>query len=256
MTAARARRPLVLLIVAAVTVGLGLAVPPAPAAAAELPVRLEAAPTGRHVRRRVADDVRDHGDARQARRRHRPRPPHRAARRHVAADRRGRAGRPLVRESAVAHVAGFAGATTFAPARPLSLPAGTWELYRFAADGTLETASPWTTTGTTAIDIDRSSIVRGLRHVRVATGAWAGWWIPGSPTAPEPVRCTAGGPPDPASPLVIRSLATAPKEIALTFDMGGRLVPAMSIVRYLELRRCAPRSSRPARWPSPTRARP
>jgi peptidoglycan/xylan/chitin deacetylase (PgdA/CDA1 family) len=39
---------------------------------------------------------------------------------------------------------------------------------------------------------------------------------------------------------VVRSLATQAGEIALTFDMGGRLTPALAIVRALELARvCA-----------------
>jgi peptidoglycan/xylan/chitin deacetylase (PgdA/CDA1 family) len=154
------------------------------------------------------------------------------------------AGGPLdgrwVRESAVAHVAGFAGTTGWPAGRSVTLGAGTWELYRFAGDGTLAEARARRLSRATTVTVDRVSIVRGLKHVRVADGAWAGWWIPGSRANPDPVRCSVGSPPDPGSPIVVRAVAGATREIALTFDLGGRTLPALSILRSLELRRvCA-----------------
>jgi len=145
-----------------------------------------------------------------------------------------------VRESAVAHVAGFAGTTTWSPARTVTLATGSWELYRFDETGTMLEAKGWDRATPATIQVDRTSVVRGQRHVRVAGGRWAGWWVPGTRARPIPITCTAGSPPTDPPPTVVRSVPDATGEIALTFDMGGRLTPALSIVRYLELTRvCA-----------------
>ncbi len=145
-----------------------------------------------------------------------------------------------VRRSLVAYVPGTVDVATFSPTRAVTLRAGTWELYRFDAAGTMTDARPMTATATTVVQADRGATVRGQRHVRIASGAWAGWWIPGSAASPAPVTCSAGSPPSAAGPVTVRSVASATGHMALTFDMGGRLTPALSIVRYLELQRvCA-----------------
>jgi peptidoglycan/xylan/chitin deacetylase (PgdA/CDA1 family) len=145
-----------------------------------------------------------------------------------------------VRESSVAYVAGIAGTAAYAPARSLRLEAGRWELYRFDESGIMTAASGWSTQAATTVRIDRTSVLRGRRHMRVADGAWAGWWIPGSLASPQRITCSAGSPPSSSTKVVVRSVPEASGEIALTFDMGGRTTPALSIVRYLELARvCA-----------------
>ena len=145
-----------------------------------------------------------------------------------------------VREHPVAHVAGFAGTKTWSPVRIATLAAGSWELYRFGPAGKMLEAKGWMLTTATTIRVDRVSVVRGQRHVRIADGQWAGWWVPGSRAHPVPISCTSGTPPAVTSPRVVRAVAGATGEIALTFDMGGRLTPALSIVAYLELHRvCA-----------------
>lgn len=145
-----------------------------------------------------------------------------------------------VRESPVAYVAGFAGTRTWSPTRTVTLAAGNWELYRFDEAGKMTEAKGRIRATPVTIDVDRVAVVRGQRHVRIADGPWAGWWVPGSRAAPIPIACTAGTPPTVTSPTVTRAVAEATGEIALTFDIGGRLTPALSIVRYLELNRvCA-----------------
>ena len=145
-----------------------------------------------------------------------------------------------VRESTVAYVVGFTPTAVYSPVRTITLPRATWELYRFDAAGVMTAARGWTTRTPTIVHLDRTAVIRGRRHVRVAGGAWAGWWIPGSAASPTRITCTAGSPPSGTAPVVVRSVAAATGEIALTFDMGGRLAPALSIVRDLELERvCA-----------------
>jgi peptidoglycan/xylan/chitin deacetylase (PgdA/CDA1 family) len=240
--AARTPRQLLLPLIAAVLVTAGtLAWAPPPAAAASLAVRLEAGPqTGvtfdsawRVTSRRTVTFAAPANVVATARR---TEPPGGTWLKISG----GALDRRWVRESAVAYVAGLAGTATFSPPRSVALAAGTWELYRFAADGSLDEARPWSVASSVTVAVDQSSVVRGLKHLRVASGAWAGWWIPGSRANPEPVRCTAGDPPDPAPFQKVVAVDTAPREIALTFDLGGRTVPALDILRYLELRRvCA-----------------
>jgi peptidoglycan/xylan/chitin deacetylase (PgdA/CDA1 family) len=240
--AARAPRQLLSLAIAALLVlPATLAVAVSPAGAASLPVRLEAGPqtgvtfnAGWRVTSKVTVTLSSPSTVTATARR--TEPPGGTWLRIAG----GRLDGRWVRESELAYVAGFADTRTFAPAKAVSLRAATWELYRFGADGKLQEARPWTTAAATTVSVDRSSMVRGVRHLRVASGTWAGWWIPGRAAAPDPVHCTAGSPPAAGDPLVVRAVDGATGEIALTFDMGGRIVPAMSILRYLELRRvCA-----------------
>jgi peptidoglycan/xylan/chitin deacetylase (PgdA/CDA1 family) len=220
--------------------GAGLVVAP-PATAATLSVRLEAGPqTGvvfdaawRITSRRtvtLASPVTVTASARSAT------PPGGSWLRVTSGSLKGR----WVRESTTAYVAGFAGTNRFSPARRVTLVPGRWELYRFDSAGVMTAARGRTVTTATRVSVDRSSVVRGQRHVRIASGSWAGWWIPGSVANPVRITCSAGSPPAPAAASVVRSVRAATGEIALTFDMGGRLTPALGIVRYLELARvCA-----------------
>jgi peptidoglycan/xylan/chitin deacetylase (PgdA/CDA1 family) len=145
-----------------------------------------------------------------------------------------------VRESRVAYIPGFVGATIYSPARAGTLAAGKYEVYHFDGAGLMTEARRRTVTATTTFRADRRAFIDGRSHVRIADGSWAGWWIPGSTTTPSAIRCTAGSPPAGTAARRVSSVSTATGEIALTFDMGGRLTDALSIVRFLELERvCA-----------------
>jgi peptidoglycan/xylan/chitin deacetylase (PgdA/CDA1 family) len=145
-----------------------------------------------------------------------------------------------VREDRVSYVPGIVGRVSWSPWRTADLSSGAWELYRFDAAGTMTAATGRTVATSWRVRLDRAAVVNGRRHVRIADGAWAGWWLPGSPSTPTPITCTAGSPPTASTGRVVRSVPTASGEIALTFDMGGRLTPALSIIRFLELERiCA-----------------
>lgn len=243
MTAARALRSPAAMLVACLLAGsaaLGAAAPPV-RAASDLPARLEAGPqvsvtfsgAWRVTSRRTTTLAAPVAVTVGARR---TEPPGGTWLRITSGSLAGR----WVREGPTAYVAGYAGDAAWSPARTLALPAGTWELYRFDDAGRMTEARPMHLDAPATLAADRSAVVRGTRHLRVAEGAWAGWWVPGSRSAPQPVTCTAGDPPAPASPLVVRAISEATGEIALTFDMGGRVTPARSIIRYLELTRtCA-----------------
>ena len=145
-----------------------------------------------------------------------------------------------VAENRTSYVPGIVGNVGFAPSRTLALAAGRYELYRFGPTGSLLEAKGLRLGSAVTLRSDRTAVVNGSRYARVAAGAWAGWWLPGPVTSPQRITCTAGSPPTGTTGRVVRSVPAATGEIALTFDMGGRLVPAMSILRYLELERvCA-----------------
>ena len=145
-----------------------------------------------------------------------------------------------VAEGRLAYVPGLVGSVAYAPTRALDLTAGRWEVYRFGSDGAMTAAKGLRFTVTTRLWTDRAAVVDGQRYVRVAAGTWAGWWVPGTRTAPQRITCSAGSPPKATTGRIVRSVPAATREIALSFDMGGRLVPAVSIVRFLELERiCA-----------------
>ena len=145
-----------------------------------------------------------------------------------------------VREGRVAYVPGYAGRTTYSPPREGTLAPGRYELYQFNSDANRTAAAAWTVTAPTPFRTTGRAIIRGRSFVRIADGAWAGWWLPGVTSSPTPIRCTAGSPPTGTSPRRVSSVSTATGEIALTFDMGGRLTDAMKIVKWLELERiCA-----------------
>jgi peptidoglycan/xylan/chitin deacetylase (PgdA/CDA1 family) len=145
-----------------------------------------------------------------------------------------------VRQSLVAYVPALLDVKTFAPPRAVTLRPGRWELYRFDGTGAMTDARGLVLATTTVVQADRAATIRGQRYLRIAAGASAGWWLPGTATGPLPVTCSAGSPPTSTVPVTVRTVSTTARRLALTFDMGGRLVPALSIMRYLELQRvCA-----------------
>ncbi len=145
-----------------------------------------------------------------------------------------------VHEDALSYVPGIRGSTTYSPVRHATLRAARYELYRFDAAGVMTAAKGRRIVIATTIHVDRTAVIRGERYVRLAEGNWSGWWVPGTAASPKPITCSAGSPPTGTDARVVRSVSAAAGEMALTFDMGGRVTPALDIMRFLELERvCA-----------------
>ena len=145
-----------------------------------------------------------------------------------------------VKESRVAYVPGYVGQTTYSPYREGTLAAGRYELYRFGTTGDMAAAAPWTLTDATTFRTTGRAFIKGRSYVRIADGPWTGWWLPGVTSSPTPIRCTAGSPPTGTTGQRVNSVPAATGEIALTFDMGGRMTDALKIMKWLELERiCA-----------------
>ena len=142
-----------------------------------------------------------------------------------------------LRESGVAFVRGYVGTTTLTPAPALTLAQGRYEVYRFDAAGSWTDASLYRVPAPATVHVDQRSRINGRAYVRLSDGPMAGWWLPGTTTAISRIGCTAGGGDHGTTGKLVRSVPSATGKVALTFDMGGRMDPAVSIVRFLIIER-------------------
>ena len=141
-----------------------------------------------------------------------------------------------LRESLVAYVPGTIGQVTWNPTRTITFGAGRYLGYTFDSDWDLATTRRGSLTTTTQAKASRRAIIDGRPYVRMTSGSWAGYWMPivsaGSTTA-LPIRCSMKPKVAPGSAAVYTRVSTTDLQIALTFDMGGRLTPARSILERL-----------------------
>ncbi len=148
-----------------------------------------------------------------------------------------------VRESSVRHVIGRVGGRSFEPPHAVRFtvdPATgqrSFLAYQFAADGSLAATTTRSLTASTTMLADRAAVINGRRYVRIATGAWARWWVPAASWGALGVGCTAGSRPTSSGLSVLRAVAASAPRLALTFDMGGRLTPAVAILERLLVER-------------------
>jgi peptidoglycan/xylan/chitin deacetylase (PgdA/CDA1 family) len=148
-----------------------------------------------------------------------------------------------IRESALAAVPGTVGLTILSPAAAIRFPVDTvtgrraYIGYRFGASGALVSTKVSTLRAPGLVHADRIAVIGGRRYVRIISGTWSGWWMPAAGTTASGVTCRVGNRPVAGSARVLTRITTAPSEVALTFDMGGRLDPAKAILEYLVLER-------------------
>lgn len=148
-----------------------------------------------------------------------------------------------VRESALAAVPGAVGVATYAPQALIRFPVDpvtgrrAYIGYRFDSAGRLTATKAATLAMAGAVHADRAAVIGGRRYVRIVDGAWAGYWMPAGGTTASGILCRAGNRPPAGATETLRQVAAATGEVALTFDMGGRLDPAKAIVQYLLLER-------------------
>jgi peptidoglycan/xylan/chitin deacetylase (PgdA/CDA1 family) len=116
------------------------------------------------------------------------------------------------------------------------MPAGRIIGYRFDADWRLTTAeiAPFDTAATAAAS--RDAVINGTRYYRIVTGRLTGTWVPraSAGTARE-LNCRTGPKPAAGGQQIFTTVAGAGASVALTFDMGGRLDPALKIMKKLLL---------------------
>jgi peptidoglycan/xylan/chitin deacetylase (PgdA/CDA1 family) len=147
-----------------------------------------------------------------------------------------------VLESPVAYIPGKAGDTAYAPPAHVTFAAGRYLGYTFDADWGLASTRYRALGRASSASAARRAIIDGRPYVRMSSGIWAGTWMP--VTAPrsvtaQPVGCSVPSV-RPGPVAVLRRVATDERRVALTFDLGGRLTPALDIMERLVIDRvCA-----------------
>jgi peptidoglycan/xylan/chitin deacetylase (PgdA/CDA1 family) len=141
-----------------------------------------------------------------------------------------------VPETIVAYVQGMVGSLSYDPAVETLLPRGTVVAYRFDGDWQLTSAVVRTIGVGYRRPADRVAIINGRRYYRLVGAPWDDSWVPAAGVGrAQRLACASGPRASVGSRQVVRRIANAGQRLALTFDMGGRLDPAMSIMRYLLL---------------------
>ncbi len=140
-----------------------------------------------------------------------------------------------IRESMLAYVPDKAGEAAYSPAATVSLAAGSYLGYRFDSAWNLASTRFGATAATTAT-ASRRAVIDGRPYVLLTSGNWSGYWMP--VTAPrkltaQRLTCASPGHVAAGSQQVLKVLPGAVNQVALTFDMGGRLTPGLDIVKRL-----------------------
>ncbi len=148
-----------------------------------------------------------------------------------------------VRESIVAYVKGLVVTATYPGPTRVAFPAGRYLGYKFDAAWGLLSTKPYLLSRASGASAARRVMIDGRPYAQIVNGIWAGYWIPivsPSVLTAKPISCTVPAKVPAGGQQLFRRLPGAVNQIALTFDMGGRLVPAMDILERLVIDRvCA-----------------
>jgi peptidoglycan/xylan/chitin deacetylase (PgdA/CDA1 family) len=148
-----------------------------------------------------------------------------------------------LRESLMAHVSGKVGEVIWTPTRTITFGAGRYLGYTFDSAADLATTKFGSRTTASTATASRRAIIDGRPYVLMSSGSWIGHWMPiasaGSASA-QPITCSMPAKVAAGSAATYTRVATTDPQIALTFDMGGRMTPAVGIMERLILDRvCA-----------------
>jgi peptidoglycan/xylan/chitin deacetylase (PgdA/CDA1 family) len=148
-----------------------------------------------------------------------------------------------VLESPVAYIPGLAGDTAYTPPARISLAAGHYLGYRFDPTWDLASTRYAAIAASTSATSARRAVIDGRPYVLIASGTWAGTWLPVTASrglTAQRITCSVPAKPAPGATTVYRRITTTESRLALTFDMGGRLTPALDILERLVIDRvCA-----------------
>jgi peptidoglycan/xylan/chitin deacetylase (PgdA/CDA1 family) len=145
-----------------------------------------------------------------------------------------------IKESMTAYVPGLVVNASYSPAVRTEFPAGNYLGYEFDAGWKIASTKRAVLSRASSAAISRRAVIHGRPFGEVVNGIWAGYWIPlVSPSVlrAQPLTCASPGHVAAGGQQVFRVLPGADKQVALTFDMGGRLVPGRDIVNRLILDR-------------------
>jgi peptidoglycan/xylan/chitin deacetylase (PgdA/CDA1 family) len=138
-----------------------------------------------------------------------------------------------VRESIASFIKGVAAERDFAPATTLSFPVGTVMGYTYDAGWQMTSATSIRLDHPSHASSDRFAVINGIRSYHIVNGGLAGRWVSaGAAGTTLPLACRTGSRAVGGSE-VYRQVSGAGREVALTFDLGGRTEPALVIVKRL-----------------------
>ena len=146
----------------------------------------------------------------------------------------------LVRESMTAYVPGLLVTKGYDPAARVDFPQGTYLGYRFDASWRIASTKRGSLAVSSAALTGRRAMIHGRPFAEMSSGTWSGYWIPivsSTVLRAQPLTCRAPGHVSAGSQAVYGVLPGAQNQVALTFDMGGRIDPARNIVNRLILDR-------------------
>jgi peptidoglycan/xylan/chitin deacetylase (PgdA/CDA1 family) len=145
-----------------------------------------------------------------------------------------------IKESMTAYVPGIIVNARYSPPARAEFAAGSYLGYKFDAGWKIASTKRAVLSRASGAAISRRAVIHGRPFGEVVNGIWAGYWIPlVSPSIlrAQPLTCTSPGAVAAGSQQVFRVLPGADRQVALTFDMGGRLAPGRDIVNRLILDR-------------------
>jgi peptidoglycan/xylan/chitin deacetylase (PgdA/CDA1 family) len=148
-----------------------------------------------------------------------------------------------VRESMIAFIPGLVVTANYPTPARVAFPAGTYLGYKFDTAWDLASTKRATLATSSAALASRRGFIDGRPYAQIVSGIWSGYWMPiTQPTVLTASRLTCSVPAHVAagSTQLFRVLPGATNQIALTFDMGGRMDPALDIIERLVVDRvCA-----------------
>jgi len=148
-----------------------------------------------------------------------------------------------IRESLVAHIPGKVGEVTWSPTRTITFGAGRYLGYTFDSSADLATTRRGSSSTAFTAKASRRAIIDGRPYVLLSSGSWTGYWMPiasAGSTSAQPITCSMPAKVAPGSAATYTRVPTTDPQIALTFDMGGRMTPAVDIIERLIIDRvCA-----------------
>jgi peptidoglycan/xylan/chitin deacetylase (PgdA/CDA1 family) len=141
-----------------------------------------------------------------------------------------------VRESPVAYVMGLVVTATYSPAVRVAFPAGMYLGYTWDTSWKVATTKKATLAAASGASASRRAMINGRPFAEIVNGIWAGYWVPivsPSVLSANKLSCSVPAKVATGSQEVFKVLPGAVNQLALTFDMGGRLTPGVDIVKRL-----------------------
>ena len=138
-------------------------------------------------------------------------------------------------ESIVAHVTGAVAERTWDPPHTIRIPASSIIGYKFDASWNLTSARIPSFSAASRAQASGSAVINGTLYYRILDGPLAGTWVAsGGWELARRLACHTG-PRSTTGTATWSQLTSAGREVALTFDLGGRTDPALAIAKRLLL---------------------